>query len=45
MTLGHEKLDVYRLSIGCVAWVCEKADSLNGESIGRPGTNGFGPAR
>jgi len=30
MTLGHEKLDVYRLSIGCVAWVYEKADSLSG---------------
>ena len=23
MTLGHEKLDVYRLSIGYVAWVYE----------------------
>ena len=22
MGLGHEKLDVYRLSIGYVAWVC-----------------------
>ena len=30
MTLGHEKLDVYRLSIGYVAWVNEKADGLNG---------------
>ncbi len=30
MGLGHEKLDVYRLSIGYVAWVYEKADSLNG---------------
>jgi len=30
MTLGHEKLDVYRLSIGYVAWVYEKADGLNG---------------
>ena len=30
MTLGHEKLDVYRLSIGHVAWVYEKADGLNG---------------
>ena len=30
MTLGHEKLDVYRLSIGYVAWVYEKVDSLNG---------------
>jgi four helix bundle protein len=30
MTLGHEKLGVYRLSIGYVAWVYEKADSLNG---------------
>ncbi|MDY6823087.1 MAG: hypothetical protein SWH68_04710, partial [Thermodesulfobacteriota bacterium] len=29
MALGHEKLDVYRLSIGYVAWVYEKADSLN----------------
>jgi len=25
MTLGHEELDVYRLSIGYVAWVYEKA--------------------
>ncbi|MDZ7833237.1 MAG: four helix bundle protein [Desulfobacterales bacterium] len=30
MNLGREKLDVYRLSIGYVAWVYEKADSLNG---------------
>ena len=30
MTLGHEKLGVYRLSIGYVAWVYEKVDSLNG---------------
>ena len=30
MTLGHEKLDVYRLSIGYVAWVYGKADGLNG---------------
>lgn len=30
MALGHEKLDVYRLSIGYVAWVYEKANSLNG---------------
>ena len=30
MTLGHEKLDVYRLSIDYVAWVFEKAASLNG---------------
>jgi four helix bundle protein len=30
MTLGHEKLDVYRLSIGYVAWVCEKVDTLIG---------------
>lgn len=30
MTLGHEKLDVYRLSIDYVAWVYEKADRLNG---------------
>ena len=34
MTLGHEKLDVYRLSIGYVAWVYEKARNLNG--IHRP---------
>ena len=34
MTLGHEKLDVYQKSIGCVAWVYGKADSLNG--IHRP---------
>ena len=30
MTLGHEKLDVYRLSIGYVAWVYEKAEGLTG---------------
>jgi four helix bundle protein len=30
MGLGHEKLDVYRLSIGYVAWVYEKAAGLNG---------------
>ena len=30
MVPGHEKLDVYRLSIGYVAWVYEKAGSLNG---------------
>ena len=30
MGLGHEKLDVYRLSIGYVAWVYETAGSLTG---------------
>jgi len=30
MTLGHEKLDVYRLSISYVAWVYEKSDTLTG---------------
>jgi hypothetical protein len=30
MGLGHEKLDVYRLSIGYVACVYEKADGLTG---------------
>ena len=30
MTLGHEKLDVYRLSIDYVAWVYEKVGILNG---------------
>jgi four helix bundle protein len=30
MGLGHEKLDVYRLSIGYVAWVYEKCGSLTG---------------
>ena len=30
MTVGHEKLDVYRLSLGYVAWVYEKAEGLNG---------------
>jgi four helix bundle protein len=34
MTLGHEKLDVYRLSIGYVAWVYEKSVNLSG--IHRP---------
>ena len=30
MSLGHEKLDVYQLSIGYVAWVYEKSGGLNG---------------
>ena len=30
MVLGHEKLDVYRLSIGYVAWVYEKCTKLSG---------------
>jgi four helix bundle protein len=30
MGLGHEKLDVYRLSMGYVAWVYEKAERLTG---------------
>ena len=30
MTLGHEELDVYRLSIGYVAWVYEMAETLAG---------------
>ncbi len=30
MGLGHEKLDVYRLSIDYVAWVYEKVRNLNG---------------
>ncbi len=30
MTLGYEKLDVYRLSIGYVARVYEKAETLVG---------------
>jgi four helix bundle protein len=30
MTLGHEKLDVYRLAIDYVAWVYEKAINLSG---------------
>jgi four helix bundle protein len=30
MALKHEKLDVYRLSIGYVAWVYEKAANLSG---------------
>ena len=34
MVIGHEKLDVYRLSIEYVAWVYEKAAALKG--IHRP---------
>ena len=34
MTLGHEKLDVYRLSTGYVAWVYKKVKELGG--IHRP---------
>jgi four helix bundle protein len=30
MSLGHEKLDVYRLAIAYVAWVYEKATTLDG---------------
>lgn len=30
MSFGHEKLDVYRLAIGYVAWVYEKAEGLTG---------------
>ncbi len=30
MSLGHEKLDVYRLSLGYVAWVFQQANTLNG---------------
>ncbi len=30
MALGHERLDVYRLAIGYVAWVYEKAATLEG---------------
>ena len=30
MGLGHEKLDVYRLSLNYVAWAFEKADALVG---------------
>ena len=30
MTLGHEKLDVYRLSIDYVAWVLAQAKDLDG---------------
>lgn len=30
MALGHERLDVYRLAIGYVAWVYEKAITLEG---------------
>ncbi len=30
MTRGHERLDVYQVSIGYVAWVYEKAEGLSG---------------
>lgn len=30
MALGHERLDVYDLAIGSVAWVYEKAGRLEG---------------
>ncbi|MFC1497643.1 four helix bundle protein [Verrucomicrobiota bacterium] len=30
MSLGHEKLDVYRLAISYVAWVYAKANNLTG---------------
>ena len=37
MTLGHEKLDVYRLTIAYVAWVYQKASDLS-----RLGKRGLG---
>ena len=33
MGLEPEKLDVYRLAIGYVAWVYEKADGLTGNPV------------
>jgi len=30
MAPGHERLDVYRLAIGYIAWVCVKATALEG---------------
>ena len=30
MSLGHEKLDVYRLAIGYAAWGYEKAERVDG---------------
>ncbi|MHC4871650.1 MAG: four helix bundle protein [Planctomycetota bacterium] len=30
MTLGHEKLDVYRLAINYVGWVYQKVENLDG---------------
>jgi len=36
MTLGHEKLDVYRLAIGCVAWVYEAESARLSWIAGRP---------
>jgi hypothetical protein len=30
MALGHERLDVYRLTIGYIAWVYEKTGKLEG---------------
>ncbi len=33
MTLGHERVDVYRLAIGDIAWVYAKADGLTGAEI------------
>jgi len=35
VSLGHEKLEVYRLAIACVAWVYEKAADIDGVSLGR----------
>ncbi len=35
MGLGHEKADAYRLSIGYVAWVYKKADSVDFDPEGR----------
>ena len=42
MTLGHEKLDVYRLSIAYVAWVYEKAlDKAECRMLSRLGGRGY----
>ncbi|MDY6824330.1 MAG: hypothetical protein SWH68_11130 [Thermodesulfobacteriota bacterium] len=42
MTLGHEKLDVYRLSIGYVAWVYEKAAKSERRQPTGPGSMATG---
>ena len=36
--LGTRKLDVYRLAIGCVAWVFEHSETLNGAHSSVNGT-------
>ncbi|MDY6824954.1 MAG: hypothetical protein SWH68_14335 [Thermodesulfobacteriota bacterium] len=43
MALGHEKLDVYRLSIGYVAWVYEIREDQAAYSVDSDPDSDFDP--